>query len=221
MDFLKLLRSLEELLYEVIVLLVFYPRTMWLTLRHPQRMMDYADTELGDVQSGQYTDTVSPPLFLMLTLALSYGLGQALHVAPKGAMPSQLADPEHLLAFRAVLFSIVPLFLSLKLLSDLRITLDRETLRSPFYAQCFVTAPFALVSSLALSFAVLDEARAKWGGLALFLVGTGWFVWQQAQWFAAKRGTGIGAGWLTAIGTFVAALASIVLVTLLISGALK
>ena len=36
MDFMRLLRSFEELLYEVIVMLVFFPRTLWLTLRHPQ-----------------------------------------------------------------------------------------------------------------------------------------------------------------------------------------
>ena len=49
MDFVKLLKSFEELLYEVMALLVFVPRTFYLTLRYPQRMMDYADTELGDV----------------------------------------------------------------------------------------------------------------------------------------------------------------------------
>lgn len=71
MDFMRLFKSLEELLYEVIVMLVFFPKTLWLTLRYPQRMMDYADTELGDVQSEQYNDTLSPPLFLMLCVTLS------------------------------------------------------------------------------------------------------------------------------------------------------
>ena len=67
-----LLKSLEELLYEAMVMLVFFPRTLWLTLRHPQRMMDYADTEIVDVQSEQYSDTLSPPLFLMSCLLLSH-----------------------------------------------------------------------------------------------------------------------------------------------------
>ena len=53
MDLMKLLKSFEELLYEVMVMLVFYPRTLWLSMRYPQRMMDYADTELGDVLSEQ------------------------------------------------------------------------------------------------------------------------------------------------------------------------
>ncbi|GAB4481526.1 MAG: hypothetical protein OHK0018_12960 [Erythrobacter tepidarius] len=74
MDFMKLLKSLEELLYEVMVMLVFFPRTLFLTIRHPQRMMDYADTELGDVQSEQYSDTLSPPLILSLRLMSKLGI---------------------------------------------------------------------------------------------------------------------------------------------------
>ncbi len=65
---------MKSLLYEAMVMLVFYPKTLWLTLRHPQRMMDYADTELGDVQSEQYIDTLSPPLFLMICLAISHAI---------------------------------------------------------------------------------------------------------------------------------------------------
>ena len=35
MDFLKIIRSLEELLYEVMTWLVFYPRTMWRIVARP------------------------------------------------------------------------------------------------------------------------------------------------------------------------------------------
>ena len=74
MDFMKLLKSLEELISEVMAMLVSYPKTLWLTFRYPQRMMDYADTELGDVQSQQYSDTLSPSLFLMICLAISHAI---------------------------------------------------------------------------------------------------------------------------------------------------
>ena len=74
MDFLKLIRQLDELLYEVMSWLVFYPVTLWRALRHPSKMMDYSDAELGDPAERQYTDTLSPPLFLLLTLVLSHAL---------------------------------------------------------------------------------------------------------------------------------------------------
>ncbi len=72
MNFTQLLKSLDDLLYEVVSLLVFYPVTMWRALRPPLRMMDYSDTELGDREEKQYADTLSPPLFLLLSLIISH-----------------------------------------------------------------------------------------------------------------------------------------------------
>jgi hypothetical protein len=42
MEFLKFIRSLEELLYEVMTWLLFYPRTLWRVLRHPIRLTNCA-----------------------------------------------------------------------------------------------------------------------------------------------------------------------------------
>jgi len=39
MDFMRLLQSLEELLYELVSWLVFYPVTLWRTLTRPREMM--------------------------------------------------------------------------------------------------------------------------------------------------------------------------------------
>lgn len=57
----KLLKSLEELLYELVAWLVFYPLTMWRSVITPLRMMRYADIELSDRLDDQYDDTLSPP----------------------------------------------------------------------------------------------------------------------------------------------------------------
>ena len=45
MDFLKLIRSFEDLLFEVLTWLIFYPRTLWLTLRRPLTMAAYVEHE--------------------------------------------------------------------------------------------------------------------------------------------------------------------------------
>lgn len=62
MDFLRILKSFEEFLYEAMTWLVFYPRTMWRAVTRPAAMMDYARTELRDDLEDQYKDTISPPL---------------------------------------------------------------------------------------------------------------------------------------------------------------
>jgi len=48
LDFMKLLKSLEELLYELVSWLLFYPITMWRSVVSPLIMMRYADAELAD-----------------------------------------------------------------------------------------------------------------------------------------------------------------------------
>lgn len=203
MDFMKLLKSLEELLYEVMVMLVFYPKTLWLTFRYPQRMMDYADTELGDVQSEQYNDTLSPPLFLMICLAISH----AIEVATSGnsntsALPAFLRDTENLLAARVLVFSVFPLMMALRLLFGLKQELNRDTLRAPFYAQCFVTAPLAMAFGISQSMRYI--ALPNMGTLAslFMLLALSWYIRQQALWFGAKLGVSVIRSWVIAIVIF-------------------
>ena len=62
MHFVSLLKSLDDLLYQVVSWLVFYPITLWRVLRRPGAMMVYADRELADAEERQYEDTLSPPL---------------------------------------------------------------------------------------------------------------------------------------------------------------
>lgn len=187
MDFMRLFKSLEELLYEIIVMLVFFPRTLWLTLRYPQRMMDYADTELGDVQSEQYNDTLSPPLFLMLCVTLSYIAGRAVPGAlDVSVLPALLRNSENLLALRVLVFSLFPLAFSLRLLRGLGLPLDRETLRAPFFAQCFVAAPVAMIAGLAQPLRHLPLANAGAISAAVLALTAGWYLRQQAHWFHIK-----------------------------------
>ena len=71
MDFVKLLRSFEEFLYEVMAWLLFYPRTMWRVIREPLAMMRYSDQEQHDKAERQYDDAISPPLFLMISILIA------------------------------------------------------------------------------------------------------------------------------------------------------
>ncbi|MBA4045769.1 MAG: hypothetical protein C0471_15335 [Erythrobacter sp.] len=186
MDFMRLLKSLEELLYEVMVMLVFFPRTLWLTVRHPQRMMDYADTELGDVQSEQYKDTLSPPLFLMVCLLVSHVFERSSAAQAVKLLPSFLTDTQNLLIFRVFIFSLFPLILSLRLLQLLKIDLDRDTLKPVFYSQCFVTAPVAMTFGLGRSFSHAGFAGALEISWLIFAGLIAWYLAQQTLWFRAK-----------------------------------
>ncbi len=70
MDFFKLIKSLDELVYEVLSWLLFFPRTLWRILRHPAATMLAAERELQQPEEDQFNDMIGPPLFLALTLAV-------------------------------------------------------------------------------------------------------------------------------------------------------
>lgn len=210
----NLLKSIDNALYEIMAWLVFYPITLWRSLRHPARMMDYADTEMGDVVADQYSDSLSPPTFLVITLVLSHWLELAfvdskLQVTGRGHL---FDTDQHLLVFRAVLFSVFPLIMAIRLLTRQGTALNRETLRPPFFSQCYVAAPFALTIGIAGVFARLDCTWAATAALALIALAFLWYARLQANWFAAL----LGVSWWRGAGK---ALFAIMIALVLVIGA--
>ncbi|WP_428632096.1 hypothetical protein [Sphingopyxis sp.] len=188
MDFLKLIRSLDELLYEIMSWLIFYPLTLWRTLVHPLKMMDYSDAELGDPAERQYTDTLSPPLFLLLTLAIGHAIelslvGQNALVEGKVGLSALISDDSSLIMLRTVTFSLFPLILAARLLRAKARKLDREPLRAPFYSQCYLAAPLAMLSGLSENLIRYNQVWSMITGLLLYIFALIWFGTLQVLWF--------------------------------------
>jgi hypothetical protein len=188
MGFFGLLRSIEDFLYEVMTWLVFYPRTLWQVIWHPRRMIEYSDREQGDKAEDQYTDTLSPPLFLILTILIAHGLEMSFAPSvevPAGSLGKLVSGSEEsMLMLRAISFSIFPLTYAVALLKRSDKTLDRKNLRAPFFSQCYLGALFALIFSIA---AIMTRAKAdelQTGGLVLLLVTIIGFIGIQAVWLA-------------------------------------
>jgi hypothetical protein len=189
MDFMKWLNSLGELLYEVMSWLIFYPITLWRTVSRPLDTMGYADRELSDSADEQYTDTLNPPLFLVLSLLLTQAIDKALGggvnpiVTQKSGLAGFITDDTTLLALRLIIFSLFPLMMAARFLRAKRVKLTRQRLKAPFYAQCYACAPFALVLGIGVSLAHTAVPHAgwiaavmSWGALfAYLLTETLWF----------------------------------------------
>ena len=60
MNVLTILRSVEDLLYEVMSWLFFYPRKLWMTLTRPLSTMRHSDQEQRGKPEKQYLETLSP-----------------------------------------------------------------------------------------------------------------------------------------------------------------
>jgi len=199
MNFMSMLKSLDELLYEVMSWLIFYPITLWRALTRPLAMMDYSDHELGQTDDEQYTDTLRPPLFLLLSLLLVHGLelvvvGDSPLIASKRGLAALVTDDTSLLLMRLVIFSVFPLIFAARMVRLERKGLTRNSLRRPFYAQCYAVAPFALVMSLA---GILLQLHPLWAGIAGLAVGAIALIVfgvVQARWFAQHLKRGLLAG---------------------------
>ncbi len=220
MDFLRIIRSLEELLYEAMTWLVFYPRTMWRIVATPGRMMRYSDAEQADAPDRQYTDTLSPPLFLMLTILIGHGIGLGLGAQkPEAttAMAKTLFESEqNRLIAASLLFSLFALMGATTAVARRGLALDRSTLRGPFYSQCYLTAPFALAIAVASSLAVLPAQGTGLAAGATALAGAVWYLWVETMWFRLELQLDGGRAFLVAAWAFLkAALISLVCLLLL------
>lgn len=195
MDFVKILRSLEEFLYEVMSWLAFYPRTLLRIVANPVAVARYTVQEMAQEQDRQFTETISPPLMLILSLLLAHGVEMV--VAPPLSFPHNAAadlvfgTEQGLLMFRCVCFSLFALIAALWTMARTRQPLDRETLRGPFYVQCFLASPFALFVSLSLMTARLQTGWAAAAGAVGAMTALLWYLWARASVYRHFSGAGM------------------------------
>ena len=184
----NLLKSIEALLYEIVSWFIFYPLTLWRCIRHPLRMMAYAQRELTDPPDEQFVDALSPPIFLFLTIVIAHlvDLGFGAVTVTAGGI---FADTRNLLMFRAVAFSLFPLVLAVQAVRQQELQLNRVTLRPPFYSQCYVAAPFILALDLALTVGHRENTTAQMFGGVIFLGGLAWYLLILTEWFVVHRRT--------------------------------
>ena len=188
MDFLKLIQSLDDLLYEIMSWLIFYPVTLWRALTRPLKMMDYSDVEQGDASDQQYTDTLSPPLFLLLSLIIVHAaeialVGNVAVVGSKVGLSALVSTDTDLIILRIVTYSLFPVMMATRLVRARRLRVDRATLRAPFYSQCYVAAVLAMLLGTAVILIKLAHDWSLIAGVGLALFALLWFGFLQTAWF--------------------------------------
>lgn len=212
MDLMRLLRSLEEFLYELVGWLVFYPRTFWRILRHPGAIARYTRLELAQESDRRFEETISPVLMLILSVVLAHVLEMALKMPlPTSASPlGQLlfGSEEGLLLTRSAVFSVFALGAALGTLRRERQAVTRETLREPFSIQAFLACPFVILFSAGELLARGEGARV--GGWAIMCVAVIWYVMARAVAYRALYHV----PWLRAVALVVASFAITTLVVL-------
>ncbi len=185
----KLLRSLEEFIFEAVSWLIFYPLTLWRIVTRPLTTMAYSDAEQGDVGERRYDEALSPPLMLLVTVVAVNAVAQAMHPETPAQLSSVtralFASPQNLTLFRAMVFSLVPLVAAVILLRRTKTALSRNSLRGPFYAQCYLATPCVIV--VGLGHAIYERQDIPDAlGATLVIVGVAWFFITQTRWFRSR-----------------------------------
>lgn len=205
----KILRSFEEFLFEATSWLAFYPLTLWRVVTRPLTWMAYSDSEQSEEGEGRYDRALSPPLLLLITVVLLNLVGTATHSAPPPTSSEMLklinSTPENQALFRALVFSLLPLVAAVAMLKGRGDLLSRETLRAPFYAQCFLAAPCAMILNAGL-FIFTHDNLSNTLGVAIMSAGAAWFLVAQTRWFAAKLPAGLPKAALFAFSSTLAAM---------------
>lgn len=187
MDFLKILKSFEEFVYEALTWLVLLPRTLWRIVASPRRMTAYAGAQLASESETRFSAAISPPLLLILCVLISHFIDLALRSpvpeADTGLGSVLLSSEQNLLLYRTIAFGVWSLAGAVYALVRTHTPVDRETLRAPFYEQCYLVAPFAFAVSVSLTLLALGAPWALLVAACLFLAATVWFWLAQAAWF--------------------------------------
>lgn len=184
----RLLKSVEEFLYELVTWVVFYPLTFMRAVRHPIRMMSYAVSELTDREEAQYDDALSPPIFLLLTLLLTHLVALGIAPTASSAFPAALQQEPNQLILRASMFSLFPLLFAMQELRSKSLKLTRDTLRPAFYSQCYVAAPFIAALNIAVIIGQDPSLFARSLALGIFVIGLVWYLAVEIGWSKARVG---------------------------------
>lgn len=187
MLFFHIMKSLDELLYELMTWLFFYPVTLWRSVRHPLRTMEYARRELRKEDREQFRETLRPPIFLLVTVIIAHlvelgFVGDSNVVSNTVGLADLIDDDTSLIIFRIVAFAIFPVAMATieTILTGDRV--DRNTLQEPFYAQCFLAGPFALALSLASTAIRFRHPLIELSAFVLAIAATVSYLCTEAAW---------------------------------------
>lgn len=217
--FLIFLKSFEVLLYEIMSWLIFYPRTLWRSGRHPLKMMKRSEEELKLPAPEQFRDVVSPPIFLLLTVIAASGfevavVGNSPLIDSGIGLAALIQDNTSVILFRLIAFASLPIIAGAFALAMMKRPVDRDTLQPFFYAQCFATTPVVLLCSVAETVSRLPQRASDIAADALFVAAALFYVGVEAAWFSqeAKREPVFGFLWALASFTISALVLTVTIV---------
>jgi len=150
MNIANILAGLEKLVVELLLWILFIPKTLYKVVSDPEWVPGYVDAELDrepDQESDRFDSYLSPiPLFFTCSVVLFVILAELEETASEGLKPNVLLDSLQgntgILA--ALGFLSLPLLFSLGVEMVRREVLTRQRIQRSMYIQCFYFSPLIL-----------------------------------------------------------------------------
>ncbi len=151
MDIVKLIQSLQELVFEIVVWILLLPKTLFRALVRPDQMVKYVNSELGKEPEKQFDDYVPPVLFFLLLAVIPAAFytwtGQG--TSEDGGLLSQLTENNVLASAITTSISLLIYLVWIEGLN--KRPLRRSGLRRLFFIQCYLVTPAQLIYTLLLT----------------------------------------------------------------------
>ena len=152
MDFFNFAKAVEQGIYDVMMWILFYPLTLLRMIVRPASTLQYVYAESRGDPDVAFSEAMRPALMIFISIAIGTLLAPftddqraLLQSTPIGNLVT--SSWFFLIFYRMVAFSFFPLCGALLLDLLTPGSISRETLRTPFYLQCYICAPFALIAS--------------------------------------------------------------------------
>lgn len=221
-DLQKLLKSFEELLFELLSWLIFFPRTLWRVVWKPLETVRYSNHEQSEAEKERYTDSISPPLFLLLCIGAGHAIALMLK-APQLQTTTDLgqifvSSEENTVLATAFLYALLPLFAAWRYTAAKGMPLERGHLRPPFYGQCYLAGAYGLVLASTVAMAQSNLTSLRIPGMAGAVVATAWYLSVQTLVFRDSLGWPTARAALLAIRAYAEAVFAFIVAALIITG---
>lgn len=194
MDFLKLIQSLQDLIFEMVVWALLIPKTIFRTIFRPAWMVTYVNQEFEKPADEQFDEYMPPALFFLAMAVIPSALLTWAQNMEFDLIESlrQLNETNLLTSAFTTLISILIYLVWIKWLN--KHPVKRSGLKRLFMIQCYLVTPPQLIYVLFLFFNL-----GAVGSLGVSLLGTALLVfyesfafqdelkvsWLKGLWYAA------------------------------------
>lgn len=189
MEIARIIKAVEELIFEISSWLLCYPKSLAKALAAPGWAVEYVRDEMSKDKAAAFDEYMSPALFYALSVALVVLPGiDVLEIAFGNLLPVTshrllLGSPDKIVLTAAVLSGACPLGFAWVANAAARVKISRGALRVPLQAQFLIAAPFVVLLSVAIH---ADDLLGPWPTIAA----AAWFC--AAEWLFYRRLLGTG-----------------------------